>query len=530
MLEGENRESLHHQAKDLFNKEALLPPLDQNIKCGNSLIGSDFSLDPAELVRVNAFDWDVGFETIMSAGGFDAVVGNPPYVRQESIKEQKTYLEKHYASFEGTADLFIYFIELGTRLLKPGGIYSIIVSSSLLRSAYAEPLRRHLRQTVGIEQVIDFGGLAVFTDAKDTYVCIPVLSKTPQSATVLAAKITSLAFDSLAPIVAKQAYQVPERRFEPFAWSLKTEEETRVFEKLCRSGTPLGQIVKGAIYFGIKSGLTDAFEITSAQRDAIVNGRHKTAALIKLFVGGQNVRRYKLESEGRYLIVMPSGWTREQIGQPGIGEKEAWAWLRSKHPTLADHLAPFEAAARKRQDQGEFWWELRPCVYYSALDAPKIIFPDIAKSPRFYPDSGGTYLSNTAYCLGTGDLALAGILNSRLCWFAISNIAIPFGVRAGEYRYRLFYQYMEKVPIRLPDPKTEKPIREKLVGLVERMITLAPKLDAAKSDIERAALENAVRKTDRDIDQLVYQLYGLTPEEIALVEGTAETASIAAEA
>jgi hypothetical protein len=522
MLEGENRESIYVQTKDLFNKVALLPPLDQNIKCGNSLIASDFSLEAAELVRVNAFDWDIGFEKIMAKGGFDAVVGNPPYVRQESIKDQKAYFQSHYASYEGTADLFIYFIELGTRLMKPGGTYSIIVSSSLLRSAYAEPLRRHLRETVAIEQIVDFGGLAVFVDAKDTYVCIPVLAKKPQPPAVRVARIASLEFDRLAPLVQAGGYDVAQRHFTPFAWSLKTEAEAQLFEKLCRVGSPLGEVLKGRIFFGIKSGLNEAFEITTEQRALILKGHPKTSRLIKPFVGGQNVRRYEIESQGRHLIVIPCGWTRAQLGKPGAGERPHWDWFSAEHPTLAAHLAAFETAARKRQDQGDFWWELRSCDYYAALDTPKIIFPDIAKSPRFYPDNEGLYLSNTAYCLGTGDRALAGILNSRLCWFAISNIAIPFGVRAGEYRYRLFYQYMEKVPIRLPDPKSEKALNDKLVASVDRMLTLTPSLGSAKSDTERAALQNAIQKTDRDIDKLVYDLYGLTPEEIALVEGVAD--------
>lgn len=521
MLEGENRDTLRQQT-ELFRGEPLLPPLDKNIKCFNSLIGSDFSLDPAELVRVNAGDWDVQFETIMRAGGFDAVIGNPPYVRQESIKDQKCYFQNNYASFEGTADLFIYFIELGTRLLAPGGRYSIIVSSSLLRSAYAEPLRRHIHATVAIEEVVDFGGLAVFADAKDTYVCIPVISKGAQPDEISISRISSLEFENLAAVAASGRYQVPAGRFTPEAWSLKTDSEAKVFDRILKAGQPLGELVAKRIFFGIKTGLNDAFEISSAQRDELLRKCPQSSSLIKRFVGGQNVRRYELEDEGRFLIVIPCGWTREQAKKPTGTEKELWTWFTNRHPSLAKHLAQFETAARKRQDQGEFWWELRPCDYYSALDGPKIIFPDIAKSPRFFPDEQGTYLSNTAYCLGTGDKALAAILNSRLCWFAISNIAIPFGVRAGEYRYRLFYQYMEKLPIRMP---ADKSLHDRLVALVDKMLTLTPALRAAKSEAEKATLHNAVKKTDREIDQLVYQLYGLTPEEIALVEGTAPAAS-----
>lgn len=101
---------------------------------------------------------------------------------------------------------------------------------------------------------------------------------------------------------------------------------------------------------------------------------------------------------------------------------------------MAKRLEPFSEAARKRQDKGDFWWELRTCSYYDYFERPKIIFPDITKEPRFVLDPNGHYLTNTAYCLGTDDHYLLGILNSRLFWFAISHISIPFGVRAGQYR------------------------------------------------------------------------------------------------
>ena len=523
VLEGEARE-LRGQQLDFHR---VLPDLGNNIKCGNSLIGSDFyaqpnlpNFDDEARIKINAFDWAHEFKPIMDRGGFDAVIGNPPYVRQESIKEQKVYFESKFASYDGTADLFVYFIEQGVKLLQAGGRCSIIVSSSLLRSAYAEPLRRHLMKTAAVERIVDFGGLAVFADAKDTYVCVPVLTKTSQLEVISIARIKALGFESLSPVVAQNTYSVPSSRLTAEAWSLKSDAEAAVFAKIAKAGTPLGRVVDGRIFFGIKTGLNEAFEVSAPERDALVKANPPSAPLIKPFVGGQDIRRYLLRTEGRHLIVIPSGWTRAQMKSDSAGEREAWAWFSSKHPSLARHLGQFESAARKRQDKGEFWWELRSCDYYTDLDAPKIMFPDIAKSSRFYPDSAGIYLSNTAYCLGSGDMYLVGILNSRLCWFAISNIAIPFGVRAGEFRYRLFYQYMEKVPIRVIDPKS-KPDRaqhDTLVAHVTRMLKLHADLAAAKSPDAQTHLQREIAATDRAIDALVYQLYDLTPKEIALVE------------
>ena len=523
VLEGEARELRGKQ----LDFHRVLPDLGNNIKCGNSLIGSDFyrqpnlpDFDDEARIKVNAFDWAHEFKSIMDTGGFDAVIGNPPYVRQESLKDQKAYFESKFASYDGTADLFVYFIEQGVKLLRPKGRYSIIVSSSLLRAAYAEPLRRYLSNIASVEQIVDFGGLAVFADAKDTYVCVPVLAKTAQTPKFSACRIPSLDFERLEPVVTRYAYEIPSTRLTAEAWSLKSDAETAVFAKLVKAGTALGEVVGKQFFRGILSGLTEAFEISTSQRDTLIKSAPQSAVLIKPFVGGQDVRRYHIRNEGRHLIVIPSGWTRSQMKSAGGGEKEAWGWFNAKHPNLAKHLAHFEVAARKRQDQGEFWWELRSCDYYAALDAPKIIFPDIAKSPRFYPDSAGIYLSNTAYCLGSGDLFLVGILNSRLCWFAISNIAIPFGMRAGEFRYRLFYQYMEQVPIRVIDPsnKSDRAQHDTIVSHVERMLKLHVDLAVAKSPDAQTHLQREIAATDRAIDQLVYQLYDLTPEEIALVE------------
>lgn|SRR5574340_191213 len=162
------------------------------------------------------------------------------------------------------------------------------------------------------------------------------------------------------------------------------------------------------------------------------------------------------------------------------------------------------------------------CDYYEYLEKPKLIYPDICKAPRFTLDTSGIYLANTAYYLGTDDRCLLGILNSRLFWFAISHISIPFGVRAGEYRYRLIYQYMEKVPIGVIDPKNKNDhtAHDAMVKLVEKMLALHQQLAAAKTPQDATLLQRQIDATDQQIDQLVYALYGLTGEEIALVEGT----------
>ncbi len=531
--------ALEGEKSQLPPKQHLLPELKYNIMCGNSLIGPDIYAQGTlfgdeERERINAFDWHMvpnapppSIGHVIRDGGFDCVIGNPPYVRQEGLSEFKDYFGQHYESYDSSADLYVYFIEKGVSVLRKGGRYGIIVSSSFLRTNFGEPLRKYLKKSAAVLRIVDFGGLAVFEDAKDTYVCIPLLAKQPQPATVEISKVSTLHFDDLHTYNASHRYAISSDRLTSQAWSLKADEDTEIFEKATRVGLPLGKYVQGRIFYGIKTGLNEAFELSALEAGRIMKKHPRSKALIKPILGGEDIRRYHVTFQGKYFIVVPSGWTRQEIlkatKHPGlISEKEAWHWLSKKYSLLAVHLSKFEAACRKRQDQGEFWWELRPCDYYSALESLKIVFPDICKSPRFYLDTDNFYLTNTAYCIGTSDRYLLGILNSRLFWFAISNISIPFGIRAGEYRYRLIYQYMEQVPIRpinFSDP-ADKARHGKMVALVERMLELHKKTHSGKlAPSELELLEREIASTDQEMNELVYDLYGITDEERKIIEG-----------
>lgn len=275
------------------------------------------------------------------------------------------------------------------------------------------------------------------------------------------------------------------------------------------------------MFYGLKTGLNEAFEVSDERRKQLLHRHAASATLIKPLLGGQDIRRYYIEDSKRYLITIPSGWTRAQYSRAKRGatpgEREAWAWLSSAHPTIAEHLRHFETACRKRQDQGDFWWELRPCDYYAYLEAPKIIFPDICKGPRFYLDTAGFYLANTAYCLGANDLFLLGVLNSKLFWFAISHISIPFGVRAGRFRYRLIYQYMEHVPIRTIDPQG---LRPKIGKLAEDLLSLGKLHVEAQTPQVRTSLERQIAAASDEVDRLVCALYGLTEDDGKVVDAS----------
>lgn len=511
--------ALEGERSQLPPKQHLLPELKYNIVCGNSLVSSDFYknqqlsfIDNEDKFRVNAFDWDTAFPNVLKAGGFDAVIGNPPYVRQESLSEFKDYFEKHYESFDGVADLYVYFMEKGIRVLREGGYYSIIVSSSFLRTTYATRLREFLRKSGAAIRIVDFGGLAVFENAKDTYVCIPLLSRRKQPSRIEIARVTSLDFEDLGPYVAQRIYTIPAIRLTSHAWSLKSDAENKVFEKIMKAGMPLGDFVDRRFFRGVTTGLNEAFVIDGKTRKALIAKDKRSAKLIKPLLAGEDVRKWTFNATDAWLIFPRRGC--DIASYPAIREH-----LSKWRAELTPKKSPSDAVGRK---PGKYkWFEIQDDVaYYEIFDAPKIIFPDIAKGPRFCLDTEGHYLANTAYCLGTADKYLLGILNSRLFWFAISNISIPFGIRAGEYRYRLIYQYMEKVPIRVIDDgnAADKAFHENLITQVERMLEMQTRKRSGKlapSELER--LEREIGATDAEIDDLVYDLYGISDEERKII-------------
>ncbi len=516
VLEGENNQTLANQLR-MFHERAL-PDLGDNIKCGNSLVGPDFyqqqtMLDDEDRYRVNVFDWEQEFSEITKAGGFDAVIGNPPYVRQESLSDFKDYFASHYEAFDGVADLYAYMMERSVKLLREGGRFSFIVSSSFLRTTYGEPLRRTLKKHAAVLRIVDFGGLPVFANAKDTYVCIPLFTKGKQPARVEVTKIPSLEIRDLNEYVVDNSFRIPHDRLSSESWSLKSDEEAMVFDKVMKAGKPLGDYLKRSINYGIKTGLNEAFIIDSKTRKALIAKDKSSGQLIKPLLGGEDIRRYIYNNTDLWLIFTRRGINIDEY--PAI--KEHLSNWRSE-------LTPKKSSKDKvgRKPGSYKWYEIQDDVaYYQVFDGPKIVYPDIAKGPRFSLDEKGHYLANTAYCLGTDDRYLLGLLNSSLFWFAISHISIPFGVRAGQYRYRLIYQYMGKVPIKVIDHsnKSEKVKRDKIVALVEQMLSLTKQGPEVKTDHEKTALQRQVDAVDQQINQLVFELYGLTDTDIKIING-----------
>ncbi len=426
------------------------------------------------------FHWELEFPEVFfnehgqfdPAAGFDAVIGNPPYVRQEELGPLKPYFAQAYpAVYHGVADLFVYFFGRGLQLLRQnqtaevfetsavsarsrqGGRLAYISSNSWLRANYATPLRAYLRQQTTLETLLDLGDNRVFADAPDLYPAIHVVRREPPPADSAAQVAIFSRGEGLRDferqVTAKLA-PVTLHDQPDSGWQLDDAGRS-VFAKLMHSGRQLGEVVNGQMYRGVLTGLNEAFIIDQATRDRLVREDPASGELIKPLVNGADVRSWYLEDEGRWLILLPDRWTNDTFGSE-LAEDEAWNKLQEKYPVIAQHLAPFEKAARARTDKGTFWWELRPCNYYADFDGYKIFWPEMARGPRFVLAEPGIIGNKTTFMIPGKQPYLLGILMSRTIWFAISRLCVPIGERKGLLRYTLSAQFMSRLPI--PDAPT----------------------------------------------------------------------------
>jgi len=522
VLEEESEETVSKQLK-LFQERAL-PSLHRNIKCGNSLIGPDFfeqkQVEPfnfEEQKRINPFDWKTEFSDIMASGGFDAVIGNPPYVRQEGLgKPFKDYTAQHYETYAATADLYVYFFEKAHALLRVKGFFGMISSNKFMRANYGSNLRKFLANKSKLLQIIDFGELPVFQNAS-TFPSIFITQKViVQSQNFTYAPIKSLQFSSLDEEVKGIGFILDNRALINNIWTLVDISSISIIEKMNKIGTPLGYYVHNTIYRGIITGLNKVFVISEEKKKDLISKDRLSAEIIKPFIIGDEIRKYHIDSQKKYIILIPKGWTNEKSG----AAKDKWRWLQEKYPSITEYLAPFAADGEKRGDKGDYWWELRACAYLSEFERPKIIFPDIAKESRMTYDVEGFYIGNTGYMIPTNDLYLLGTLNSKLIFNYYKRISTVIGDPDKKGRLRWFTQDVEKIPIYVPDFDDSADVarHDRIEALVTQMLDLHKRLGETTLEHEKTVIQRQIEATDKQIDDLVYELYGLTEEEIKIIE------------
>ena len=294
-----------------------LTSLDHSIREGNSIIG-----DPA--VHPKSFDWEMAFPEVFAQGGFDVVVGNPPYVRQELLSAFKPWLEAHYETFHGAADLYVYFYELGVRVLRPGGLLCFIVTNKWMKAGYGEPLRRFLAGKVWVRSVVDFGhAKQIFEDA-DVFPCIIVAQKptqapTPKSARLCTIPRDQLRIEDLTVQIEIEGEDIDVARLSAESWQLEPVAVLHLMDKLRRVGSPLGKLEQVGVYRGILTGLNEAFLVDDDCKRRMIVEHAGCAELIKPFLRGSDIGRWSSDWANQWMIVLPSSndraWPWAELGE-----------------------------------------------------------------------------------------------------------------------------------------------------------------------------------------------------------------------
>ena len=541
----------------------LLQGLNANIKCGNSLIeASDEHARP--------FDWKAEFPEVFAKGGFDIVLGNPPYVRQETIKPMKPYLKEHYKVFNSALDLYGYFYELAWNLTKIGGRFGYISSYTFLKTSSATKLREFLVEKSRLETFIDFGDIKVFDDIT-TYPVVLISTKLDEKIThdIEFMNLARELPNDLQTTFIRSHDTMPSTDLNPVSWHFESADLRTLRKKLSVSSRPLSEEY-GRPKNGIKTGLTPLFELSKADFDGF---RGKNAALdqlVKPFVVGDNIEKWSPEKPDRFVIRIERGWTKRHINTDD--EAVAWNWFSNAYPEISSRFEGHKTKAKARSDKGDFWWELRSCDYYDAFDKPKICIPEMSQGPKFARDELGYTLNNKVFFLPYSP-HLLGYMNSRLAWFYLFGHCSQ--LRGGQWRLELREQYISTLPIPkgleqdadlglkatvAANAADEK--RQAIHAVLSRLPDLCPAervpkissrlnqwwlLDfngfrkeiqkAFKADIplkQRNEWETFVREegdkvrrltasienAEREIDGLVYDLFKLTKAEIALLESS----------
>ena len=378
------------------------------------------------------FHWELEFPEVFFEGGaekkkpgWDAVVGNPPYVRQEGLGEFKGLFSEKYRVYHGVADLYVYFVERGVSLIQKDGFFSYILANKWMRANYGAPLRTWMKERC-IDEIVDFGDLPAFPEAT-TYPCILRLCGGPAKLSFKAAEIKTLDFGRLKNYVEEKAYSVSLSGLDDSGWSLVDESVQRLLEKLRRAGTPLGEYVGGRIYYGIKTGLNEAFVIDEETRARLIREDPKSAELIKPFLAGRDIKRYEPLDVSQYLIYIP--WHFPLHNDPsimGVSEK-AEEEFKQNYPVIYNHLLKFKDKLMRRNAAETGiryeWYALQRFAsdYHDEFEKPKIIWPEIAGSARFTFDSNGLYANNKAYIIPEATYYLLALLNSSLIRLFIHN-------------------------------------------------------------------------------------------------------------
>ncbi|EOZ5429952.1 class I SAM-dependent DNA methyltransferase [Campylobacter jejuni] len=468
------------------------------------------------------FEWRFEFPEILDDDGnfkgFDLIIGNPPYIRQEELKELKPHLAKNYKVYKGTSDIYTYFYELGFNVLKDNGVLSYITSNKYTRAGYGEALREFLLKNVKFLEYTDLNGIKVFDSATvDTSILCFEKSKSKDN------KFKYLALSN--EILKTCAYDIglykdfaefSQNSLSKESFTFSDENTSALKAKIERIGTPLKEWHGLNIYRGILTGYNEAFIITTEKRNEILANckdeaeKERTAKLIRKMLRGRDIKRYSYEWAGLWVIFIP--WHFPNVEKPKTmleNEQD----LKEQYPSLYKHLLSHKERLSKRNKEETGiryeWYCLQRwgANYYQEFEKEKIVYSEIVRKPQFYLDVNLNFYAEATSFILTGENLkyLIAFLNNDFVAFIFKTFYA--GGNLGENGFRYKKAFLEKLPIPKINSKNQK-LANELVNLVDEILK-------AKEQDKNANTQELENK----INSLVYKLYNLTEEEIKIIEG-----------
>jgi hypothetical protein len=475
-------------------------------------------------------------------GSFDIVIGNPPYVRQEMIKEIKPHLEKLYLTYNGNADLYIYFIELALKLLKNGGYLSYIFPNKWLKTTYGKSLRVYLKE-FDIRSIIDFGDLQIFEEAT-TYPLILVLSKNPPIRKIKIQLLKSL--ENIQKDLGNFTEEIAIESLKDDGWEISG---VNLILKIRQSSISVETYTKGKIIRGVVTGFNEAFVIDQKIRDVLVLKDIKSVEIIKPLLRGRDIGKYQIYFDDQQYLISPNSKTNIE-----------------DYFAVYKHLLNYKAQLEKRAGK-QAWWQLQSSSEKD-FSVPKIIYMAMQVKPAFALDFSGSWINNSIFTFLENDKYFLAYMNSQLGWFLISKYCTQ--IQNG---FQLIYDYFKQIPIKQISETEQQPFIERVDKLLELNKNLQKNrtqfLDELKLEKISQKLENfeklsldefivefakahkiklsdklaernlknewksifendksliikissEIKKLETEIDNLVYKLYDLNSDEIMIIEG-----------
>jgi len=479
----------HGAAKKTLGDEiaTLRREIAEWVHQGKSVPGFDWQVEFAEVFAPQeplttiggAFNFGQELAERPKPGGFDIVLANPPFVRQERIKDIKSALKTTFGDlYSGTADLYVFFYLRALQLLKPGGMLAFISSNKWFRAKYGGKLREHIAETCSVSSITDFGELPVFTAATFPMIFVARKGQEAEARTVFT-QVKSLdePYPDVRALIDAAGQAMPASAFNGANWTMKTATDDDLLQKLRSAGPPLGEIVKGKLYRGVLTGLNQAFVISGAKRAELVAKDPKSAEIIKPLTVGDDIRKWRIDDRDRWLIFTP------------------WDLNIHLYTAIKEHLLPWKSQLETRPEcvRGIYhWWCLERfgATYRHLLDLPKIVYPQIMMEPRFTWDSAGVYLNQKCFLIASSDNYILGVLNSSAVWHYLKSISVCIGDPERRGRLEPRREDISSIPI----PPASDSDRAAISALVQKC------LDAKGVGCEA---------WEKEIDDRVAALYGL---------------------